>query len=261
VRHGNAADVSAKDGSQETAASLLGMVLGMAVAATVPITSFWWTLFVFSIFTALHILFNYKAVSAVLLDCFNKQRADICIGDWVRQRSRVAVAPPPQTPRSRARRRKEETAPTVLPPERLRDLEGLFRAHPMAREFGVEIAFAPPLQGIIGAEVSMPFIQEIRKSLEEVRYAVVIDFRQAKYFVFFSDAEVSPEATILAYFHAQLHRHHSCSVSTFGTVGVLQRGDNLAAWFEEFQAAATKVGWRFNRSHFRSQGWSMSVEV
>ncbi|XP_078486973.1 RUS family member 1 [Ciona intestinalis] len=69
----NMADVSAKDGSQETlvnlAALLTGLVIMPIVSTNIPLT---WLLFL--IFTSLHVFANYKAVASVVMELFNRNR-------------------------------------------------------------------------------------------------------------------------------------------------------------------------------------------
>eukprot|EP00658_Telonema_sp_P-2_P004308 TRINITY_DN11618_c0_g2_i3.p1 TRINITY_DN11618_c0_g2~~TRINITY_DN11618_c0_g2_i3.p1 ORF type:complete len:294 (+),score=32.03 TRINITY_DN11618_c0_g2_i3:413-1294(+) len=81
----NTADVSAKDGSQETAASFIGMWFGMLVAYLVPATSLLATSAIFLFFTAAHLYCNYKAVCSVCLRHFNQVRAHLCMSQFVAQ--------------------------------------------------------------------------------------------------------------------------------------------------------------------------------
>lgn len=70
-------DVSAKDGSQETAVSLLGLLFGLLLTPFLNSQKFIWGLFLF--FTCLHLFANYKAVSCIVFSTFNRQRASISI--------------------------------------------------------------------------------------------------------------------------------------------------------------------------------------
>jgi Vitamin B6 photo-protection and homoeostasis len=58
ARRNNMADVSAKDGSQETAVGLVGMLLGLLLTSVLPDSLVW---HFFTVLTALHLLFNYYA--------------------------------------------------------------------------------------------------------------------------------------------------------------------------------------------------------
>eukprot|EP00727_Mastigamoeba_balamuthi_P009608 m51a1_g527 hypothetical protein (409) ;mRNA; r:363477-364916 len=79
---GNMADVSAKDGSQETAVNILGMLLGLAVLGAVgsslPLT---WA--AFAALTAGHLAANWLAVRAVVLTTLNDQRLAIAAAELV----------------------------------------------------------------------------------------------------------------------------------------------------------------------------------
>eukprot|EP01060_Flectonema_neradi_P025246 TRINITY_DN34072_c0_g1_i1.p1 TRINITY_DN34072_c0_g1~~TRINITY_DN34072_c0_g1_i1.p1 ORF type:complete len:391 (+),score=44.75 TRINITY_DN34072_c0_g1_i1:36-1208(+) len=77
AKSNNMADVSAKDGNQETAVSLIGIVIGTIVAMLPDTAALTWTLFV--LFTALHLFANYRGVSAVILRDINRQRLEICL--------------------------------------------------------------------------------------------------------------------------------------------------------------------------------------
>ena len=70
---GNAADLAAKEASQETATSLVGMALGLAVTrSTHDSPSAQWA--VFLALTALHLWCNVRAVRSVVIRTFNRTR-------------------------------------------------------------------------------------------------------------------------------------------------------------------------------------------
>ncbi|KAJ3091067.1 hypothetical protein HK102_001793 [Quaeritorhiza haematococci] len=101
----NMADVSAKDGSQETIVNLVAMIIGTYVATSLippPGTShhesiFWfangllpidphvfWTWTTFLIFTILHLYCNYCAVCNVVLNTLNRERCGVLMAGHVR---------------------------------------------------------------------------------------------------------------------------------------------------------------------------------
>ena len=73
----NTSDVASKDGNQETAVSLTGLLLGSLV--TLIPDSFHLTWGLFFVFTALHIYSNYKGVAAVVLKVVNRHRLELCL--------------------------------------------------------------------------------------------------------------------------------------------------------------------------------------
>lgn len=78
TRRNNMADVSAKDGSQETLVNLVALLCNLALIPMVtgkPVLI--WTLFF--IFTILHLYTNYRAVSAVTMETFNPTRLHIVL--------------------------------------------------------------------------------------------------------------------------------------------------------------------------------------
>lgn len=79
---GNAADVAAKEGTQEAAVTLAGMVLGLGLArgsvfAPRSAAAVWVAL------TALHLYANVRAVRSLRLTSLNRARADVVVGAWV----------------------------------------------------------------------------------------------------------------------------------------------------------------------------------
>ncbi|XP_024534009.1 protein root UVB sensitive 3 [Selaginella moellendorffii] len=83
ARKQNAADVSAKEGSQETAATLVGMIVGMFLARLTANNIFlMWTSFMS--LTAFHMYANYKAVCALCLTSINAERMAIVLQSFLK---------------------------------------------------------------------------------------------------------------------------------------------------------------------------------
>ncbi|KAL2650196.1 hypothetical protein R1flu_018324 [Riccia fluitans] len=74
----NAADISAKEGSQETAATMVGMLFGIVVARITAGNSLaiWIT---FLTLTAFHMYANYRAVRSLCLTSLNRNRAELLL--------------------------------------------------------------------------------------------------------------------------------------------------------------------------------------
>ena len=84
----NLADVSAKEGAQETAVTLLGLLVGSALAGGLgdsPRTT--WAAFV--LLTLVHVWANTLGVGCLALDTINRQRAAILARRWWRLRLRA----------------------------------------------------------------------------------------------------------------------------------------------------------------------------
>ncbi|CAG2228046.1 RUS1 family protein homolog,RUS1 family protein C16orf58 homolog,RUS1 family protein C16orf58 [Mytilus edulis] len=83
ARRNNMADVSAKDGSQETLVNLAGLIINFLL---IPIVTgkpmIIWSLFV--IFTCLHLFANYRAVTCVVMESLNQARLNIIIKDYIK---------------------------------------------------------------------------------------------------------------------------------------------------------------------------------
>jgi hypothetical protein len=76
AQRGNIADVSAKDGTQETALVLVGMLLSLVLTPLIGDSQFMTWLF-FCLFTFLHLLSNYLAVRGVKMNKFNRERFNL----------------------------------------------------------------------------------------------------------------------------------------------------------------------------------------
>ncbi|XP_053473767.1 RUS1 family protein C16orf58 homolog [Ictalurus furcatus] len=78
ARRNNMADISAKDGSQETLVNLAGLLVSLVLIPLVtgnPVLTF----VLFFLFTALHLFANYKAVRSVVMETLNEARLAIVL--------------------------------------------------------------------------------------------------------------------------------------------------------------------------------------
>jgi hypothetical protein len=84
ARAGNIADVAAKDGSQETAVNIVGLLTGVALlkwlAALTPRAFLVGSWVAFCVLSFGHMLANYFAVTSVVMETLNDQRAAIIAG-------------------------------------------------------------------------------------------------------------------------------------------------------------------------------------
>ncbi|CAA0825543.1 Protein root UVB sensitive 3 [Striga hermonthica] len=78
----NAADISAKEGSQETVATMIGMALGMLLARVTAghSVAIW---FCFLSLTIFHMYANYKAVRSLSLATLNSERSSILLSHYM----------------------------------------------------------------------------------------------------------------------------------------------------------------------------------
>jgi Vitamin B6 photo-protection and homoeostasis len=78
---GNAADIAAKEGSQETAVTLLGMILGLGLTRVAARNAgAAWVAFV--IMTVLHVYANMCAMRCLCITRLNSERLDIILGEY-----------------------------------------------------------------------------------------------------------------------------------------------------------------------------------
>ncbi|GJP46950.1 hypothetical protein CLOM_g6189 [Closterium sp. NIES-68] len=88
----NAADISAKEGSQETAATMVGMLVGMLVGGMVAdsVLLLWAA---FLLLTAFHVYANYRAVRSLCLTSLNRERAALLLLAY-RGEGKQVLSPP-----------------------------------------------------------------------------------------------------------------------------------------------------------------------
>ncbi|XP_041633869.1 RUS1 family protein C16orf58 homolog [Cheilinus undulatus] len=85
ARRDNMADISAKDGSQETLVNLAGLLVSLILIPLVtdnPVL----TLSLFFLFTVLHLFANYKAVRSVVMETFNEARLSIVLQQYLKDK-------------------------------------------------------------------------------------------------------------------------------------------------------------------------------
>uniref|UniRef100_A0A3B4XX92 RUS family member 1 n=1 Tax=Seriola lalandi dorsalis TaxID=1841481 RepID=A0A3B4XX92_SERLL len=85
ARRDNMADISAKDGSQETLVNLAGLLISLILIPLItdnPVL----TLSLFFLFTMLHLFANYKAVRSVVMETFNEARLSIVLQQYLRDK-------------------------------------------------------------------------------------------------------------------------------------------------------------------------------
>lgn len=78
---GNLAELNAKEASQETVVSLLGMLVGTLVVRWVEDKQVVWVLMM--LLAGLHLAMNYRAVRCVQMRSLNRQRATIVFREWL----------------------------------------------------------------------------------------------------------------------------------------------------------------------------------
>lgn len=79
---GNMADVSAKDGSQETCVNLIASLIGIFLLAVFSEGQYEW--YIFSVLTSIHLLANYLAVKSLMFAHLNNSRLAIVLKTYLR---------------------------------------------------------------------------------------------------------------------------------------------------------------------------------
>ncbi|KAF9886230.1 hypothetical protein FE257_011953 [Aspergillus nanangensis] len=122
-RWGNLAEVNAKDSSQETIISLIGMLVGSFVVSHV--TSYPATWISLLLLLSLHLSLNYAAVRAVQMTSLNRQRANIVFSTLLDSDPSLGVLYPNQ-PTTSPRTLSQENGPEILTPAQVARQEKIF---------------------------------------------------------------------------------------------------------------------------------------
>ncbi|RVE69875.1 hypothetical protein OJAV_G00082250 [Oryzias javanicus] len=85
ARRDNMADISAKDGSQETLVNLAGLIVSLILIPLIT-DNFSLSLSLFFLFTILHLFANYKAVRSVVMETFNQARLSIVLQQYLKDK-------------------------------------------------------------------------------------------------------------------------------------------------------------------------------
>lgn len=237
----NTAEVSAKDGSQETAVNIVGLLLGILLTYFVPET-FGSTTAVFVIFTVLHLYCNFRAVRSLQLNHLNQARYDIILSSHLKG----GPVPPPVEVNAREgvlwNRSLADLSVTLGVP--LREVIALFPATPK------------------GDDEKMKLLAQICSSLETYHYATVLVRERAGGHNPRALVVVSPDAQpvdmLEAYYHIvacgmrQLRANPSAVTLLSAVKG--QR-DDFTSFLGKLQAA----GWNTDRVQLRVHDWQIAV--
>jgi hypothetical protein len=89
---GNMADLNAKESTQETMVSLIGMILGVYAARALQHNVQFWNWTIFIVLTVIHIWANYRGVTLLRLRTLNRARADLVLGPLIRHSTTQLVS-------------------------------------------------------------------------------------------------------------------------------------------------------------------------
>ncbi|PNF16648.1 RUS1 family protein C16orf58-like protein [Cryptotermes secundus] len=173
----NMADVSAKDGSQETFVNLCASLVGIIILATFNEGEFVWQLF--TIFTVIHLYANYQAVLSLKMVTLNKARLILLLQTYLG--TNMASSP-------EVINRNE----TVVLGTGMSDPDLC----------GFQIILGASLQNVMAySKVSAEDIKLLASFYHSKKYLIVVDTRGKRMFVTFLEGERAVDV-IQGYFHA-----------------------------------------------------------
>ncbi|XP_069703113.1 RUS family member 1 isoform X2 [Periplaneta americana] len=173
----NMADVSAKDGSQETFVNLCASIVGIIILATFDEGEFVWQLFTF--FTIIHLFANYKAVRSLKMVTLNNERLNLLLLTFL-------------------------SAETVSSPEIVNNHESVIVGTGLSDKdlCGFKIILGASLQNAVeGAKLSSEDIKLLINFYRSKRYLLIMDVRGRKIYACLPQGEKTVDV-VQSYFHA-----------------------------------------------------------
>lgn len=232
ARDNNVGDVLAKDSAQETAVGLVGLALSLIVVPLLGdnLAAIW--LF-FALGTALHLFANYRAMSCVAFDTFNRQRFALCMDDDAVLRGAV------QTPVQIATRER------FLTPFR----DAAFRACKL--EFGASLAVA-----LRRASPRATLLDDVRTQLASHRCAVIVDGGENTATVVAGAAAATPTSISVCIADNAEPRDQLAAFFIARSLALGARNvESARASFDGFMQRCEASGWRSDVALLNADAW------
>ncbi|KAK9681091.1 Vitamin B6 photo-protection and homoeostasis [Popillia japonica] len=174
---GNMADISAKDGSQETCVNLIASIFGIILLAVFEKGEYTWTIFM--IFATIHILANYMAVQSLIFRHLNSARLLLLIKMYLK-------------------------FDTVISPININKRESVFLGFGIRSQdlCGYKIKIGCSLRNVVES-LSPEDLEQILESHSGKNYIIVPDFKRKSLYVALKTNDAALDV-ISAYFDAVL---------------------------------------------------------
>ncbi|XP_071446420.1 RUS family member 1 [Hetaerina americana] len=184
----NMADVSAKDGSQETLVNLLASMTSVLLLSYIWSTHLEWKLFV--LLTMMHLYANYKAVKSIKFRTLNNPRFLILLETYISRGS-------------------------ILSPELVNERESAFLGHGISDKLlcGFKIKLGVSLSSASSSVKCKAELLKLVTNIQKQRpYLLIVDAKKRCIHVILKQGE-TPQDVIKAYFHAVLLGISTCLAS------------------------------------------------
>jgi len=234
----NLADVSAKDGSQETAIGLTGILLGMITTALISNPIVTWLAFV--IFTFLHLFCNYQAVTSICLHTLNRQRAAIIITHFSTDESILS--------------------PDIVSKkfEKIFDFVWLKKINDtFTIDYANNIKIALPIVQLLDCDVNA--VEKILDKYKRESYILTVD---GKLISIFLSEHAQPKDILKSYFQAIyiLENRKNRELDRFYEHGEMDSYTFTDKYFDEFYEKLTQTGWATHLMFFGSVKYQYNLK-
>ncbi|KAL4779104.1 vitamin B6 photo-protection and homoeostasis-domain-containing protein [Aspergillus varians] len=166
AKWGNLAEVNAKDSSQETVISLIGMLVGSLVVS--HITSLTGTWFILILLLTLHLSLNYAAVRSVQMTTLNRQRANIVFSTLLSSdpdfTNLISNDDYPEQDWKHQREAKEPQIISILPPAQVAKQERIFNASSALNWYYPSTSTQPPEEALGSCQIGVSLRQFLSHS-------------------------------------------------------------------------------------------------
>ncbi|KAL6258070.1 hypothetical protein P5V15_009987 [Pogonomyrmex californicus] len=180
----NVADVSAKDGSQETCVNLIASFFGIFILSLFHDGQYLLQLYLFLV--AVHLYANYSAVKALCLDTFNEDRLAIIVKNYITTE---------QIPEPRKVNKEESVLLFKNPTKNI-----------CGFDIKIGMSFAKVLRRNVISSTEMEFLL---KFFEDRKYIITIDIEKRNIFIILKK-DIQSTEILEAYFYASMCAFYIC---------------------------------------------------
>ncbi|APA12446.1 hypothetical protein sscle_09g072160 [Sclerotinia sclerotiorum 1980 UF-70] len=253
AKQGNLAELNAKDASQETLISLLGMLVGTFVVSRISSQTATWIALISLL--SIHLGTNYLAVRSVTMRTLNRQRANLVISDFVSNINAEKTRFNLPTPKDISRKERIFERDGAI-----RHIQGVVLGYCKVgvslREILSSISSSPTVSGSYKEETSS-IITSLFKIYKNQGYVMWYSRRQNTFLVILKE-NTAPSVQLDAWFHAVW----ALSVSSSPAVGNSTNGSDqdILKWIEDSLRDSSLCKEKANLyEELRNKGWDLDT--
>ncbi|KAJ8059978.1 hypothetical protein OCU04_011592 [Sclerotinia nivalis] len=259
AKQGNLAELNAKDASQETLISLLGMLVGTFVVSRISSQTATWIALITLL--SIHLGTNYLAVRSVTMRTLNRQRANLVISNFISNLNNEKPRFDLPTPKDISRQERIFERDGAI-----RDIQGVILGYCKVgvslREILSSISSGPTISGSYKEETG-PIISSLLKIYKNQGYIMWYSHRQNTFLVILKE-NTAPSVQLDAWFHAVWALSVSSSSPSSSAVSKPTNTSNqhILKWMEESLKESSTCKQKANLyTELRNRGWDLDTSA